>query len=224
MRTRRFSRCRIVGVVLSGIAALAVAEPAPMAPLAMPKLDAEGLRQLGPEHLQVVYCGARAVVTQMPENRRRLERLAAEPGSRAMFDGNGKAETTQMLDRTEAEAKRLVKDSARAYREKAGEKIGDGPCKAYAAAIEQPEGAVAKACHARYRLALAEKLEAEVRGPAVAPEFRERFERQLAQDLEQARSQSAQADASAKAADGSYDGGNCRFDRGIFYRPRRKGP
>lgn len=221
-RARRRPRGWCLGVAAL-VAATSLGEPlVGVAP--MPKLDPEGLRQLGPEHLLLVYCGAKAVVAQMPESRKRLDRLATDRDLRTLFDAKGKAETRDMLDRTEAEAKRLVKDAARTYREKTGKKIQDGPCRAYVAAIERPQGAVQTACHARYRLWLAEKLEAEVRGPAVASEFRERFRQQLAQELEQARAQATLADRAAKASDPSYDGSQCRFDRGIAYEPRRGGP
>lgn len=189
-----------------------------------PKFDAKSLGQLGPEHLQIVYCGAKDALRQMPEHRRRLEALSKDPGTSGLFDAKGKADTLRMLDKGETEAKRIVREAGREFKKKTKRTVADGPCLAYAASVRPPESPILAACHARYRFQVAEKLEAEIRSRDVASEFRERFREKLAKDLEGAREQLAKADAAAKSADASFDPEACRFEKGIAYEPRRAGP
>lgn len=182
-----------------------------------PKFDAKSLGQLGPEHLQLVYCGAKSALAQMPEHRKRLEALSKDPGSSALFDKKGTEQTRKMLAQSEAEAKRIVTDARRLFREKTKKKIADAPCKAYAAAMKPGGSPALEACYARYRASVAEKLDLEIRSRAVASEFRERFRDKLAQDVEQSRKALAGAEAAAKAADAAFDIGKCRFEDGIAY-------
>ncbi len=199
--------------------ATAHAEPSAPPKADVPKFDEAGLRQLGPEHLQLVYCGAKAALAQIPESRKRLEKMSKDPQSSALFDKKATAETRKMIDASEKDTQRIVTTTAREFRHKSKKKISDAPCAAYTAALTPATEPVLAACHTRYRFVLAEKLDAEVRSRAVASEFRERFRDQLAQDLVSAKAQLAVDVEKAKATDKTFDLARCHFDKGIAYAP-----